>query len=125
MLLLDTHTFLWFVNADDRLPQKTSDVIEEDPDVFVSVASFWEITIKNSLGKLELDLPITELMKSCIEDGFTILPINAPHLEVLKNLPWIHRDPFDRLLISQAIAEELTFVTVDGNIRKYDIKTLW
>lgn len=125
MLLLDTHSFLWFVNADDRLPQKTSDVIEEDSDVFVSIASFWEITIKNSLGKLELDLTITELMQSCIEDGFTILPISATHLEVLKNLPWIHRDPFDRLLISQAIAEELTFVTVDGNIREYDIKTFW
>lgn len=125
MLLLDTHAFLWFVNADNRLPKKMSDMIEEDRDVFVSIATFWEITIKNSLGKLDLDVPITELMRGCAEDGFTILPINSSHFEILKELPWIHRDPFDRLLISQSIAEDLTFVTVDENIRKYEVKTIW
>lgn len=125
MLLLDTHTFLWFINADNKLPKNTSDMIEEDQTVFVSIASFWEITIKNSLGKLDLDIQITDLMSSCVEDGLTILPIKASHLEVLKTLPWIHRDPFDRLLISQAISEDLTFVTVDENIKKYDLKTTW
>ena len=125
MLLLDTHTFLWFVNADKKLPKNTSDMIEEDQSVFVSIASFWEITIKNSLGKLDLDIQVTDLMSSCADDGLTILPIKASHLEVLKTLPWIHRDPFDRLLISQAISEDLTFVTVDENIKKYDLKTTW
>lgn len=125
MLLLDTHTFLWFVNADKKLPKNTSDMIEEDQTVFVSIASFWEITIKNSLGKLDLDIQVTDLMSSCVDDGLTILPIKASHLEVLKTLPWIHRDPFDRLLISQAISEDLTFVTVDENIKKYDLKTTW
>ena len=100
-------------------------MIEEDQSVFVSIASFWEITIKNSLGKLDLDIQVTDLMSSCAGDGLTILPIKASHLEVLKTLPWIHRDPFDRLLISQAISEDLTFVTVDENIKKYDLKTTW
>lgn len=126
MLLLDTHAFLWFINADSRLPKKTADMIEENRDVYVSIATFWEITIKNSLGKLDIELSISELMKSCVEDGFTILPINASHLEILKDLPWVHRDPFDRLLISQAIAEDLDFVTLDENIRKYNgVTTLW
>ena len=125
MLLLDTHTFLWFVNADKKLPKNTSDMIEEDQSVFVSIASFWEITIKNSLGKLDLDIQVTDLMSRCADDGLTILPIKASHLEVLKTLPWIHRDPFDRLLISQAISEDLTFVTIDENIKKYDLKTTW
>jgi PIN domain nuclease of toxin-antitoxin system len=79
------------------------------------------MAIKASIGKLQLPASITELMESCKELEFCILPIAAAHLECLKDLPWIHRDPFDRLLVSQAAAEDLTIVTVDGNISKYDI----
>ena len=103
MILLDTHAFLWFLTDDSRLPAKIKDKIETDKDVFVSIASFWEIAIKNSLGKLQLPASITEMMEVCRSLQITVLPINAAQLERLKDLPWIHRDPFDRLLICQAL----------------------
>ena len=96
-----------------------------DKDVFVSIASFWEIAIKNSLGKLELPASITEMMEVCRSLQITVLPISAAQLERLKDLPWIHRDPFDRLLICQALEKDLTLITVDSNIVKYDVKTDW
>ena len=125
MILLDTHAFLWFLIDDSRLPAKIKDKIETDKDVFVSIASFWEIAIKNSLGKLQLPASITEMMEVCRSLQITVLPINAAQLERLKDLPWIHRDPFDRLLICQALEKDLTLITVDSNIVKYDVKTDW
>ena len=77
------------------------------------------MTIKNSLGKLHLVHPVEELMDICVNAGIDIIPIKKDHLTVLSSLPMIHRDPFDRLLISQAISENMTFVTLDQNILKY------
>ena len=77
MILLDTHAFLWFLTDDSRLPAKIKDKIETDKDVFVSIASFWEIAIKNSLGKLQLPASITEMMEVCRSLQITVLPINA------------------------------------------------
>ena len=125
MLLLDTHVFLWFENRDNKLSAPLLEFIETTMDVYVSIATFWELAIKNSLGKLALKASITDIMQDCVEYNFTILPIRAAHLEILNGLPWIHRDPFDRLLVSQAKAENLTLVTADNNIRKYDVTTLW
>ena len=125
MLLLDTHTFLWFVNDPTRLPEKVNAEIETVESVYVSIASFWEITIKSSLGKLDLPAPISQMMKDCELLDFSILPIKSGHLEKLLTLPWHHRDPFDRLLISQAQAENLKLVTIDENISRYDVETLW
>ena len=124
MLLLDTHTFYWFICGDDRLSKTAKEAIEEEEIVFVSVCSFWEMAIKSSLGKLALPASITELMETCAEYNITILPIGAAHLERLKDLPWIHRDPFDRILICQAQEENLTMVTADANISKYPVKTI-
>ena len=104
MILLDTHAFLWFLTDDSRLPAKIKDKIETDKDVFVT---------------------ITEMMEVCRSLQITVLPINAAQLERLKDLPWIHRDPFDRLLICQALEKDLTLITVDSNIVKYDVKTDW
>ena len=125
MLLLDTHAFYWFVCNDDRLSKTAKEAIETEKSVFVSVCSFWEMAIKSSLGKLILPASITELMETCGECDITILPIGAAHLERLKDLPWIHRDPFDRMLICQALEENLTMVTADANISKYPVKTIW
>ena len=125
MLLLDTHTFLWFVNDPTKLPEKVNAAIETAEDVFVSIASFWEITIKSSIGKLDLPAPISQMMKDCDRLDFSILPIKSGHLEKLLALPWHHRDPFDRLLVCQAQAENLTLVTIDESISRYDVKTLW
>ena len=123
MLLLDTHAFLWFEGNDPKLPQNVMEELQTNDHVYISIATFWEIAIKNSMGKLELRLPIDEMME---KSGFSILPIKASHLKKLMELPWIHRDPFDRLLISQAQAEGLTLITKDENIRKYgDVETIW
>ncbi len=125
MILLDTHTFLWFVNDPSQLPSRVNQLIEEAEHVYVSIASFWEMAIKSSKGKLELPTSITRMMFDCQTLGLTILPIKGSHLEHLNKLPWIHKDPFDRLLICQAQSEELTFLTVDENIQKYDVRTAW
>ena len=125
MILLDTHTFLWFVNDPSQLPPRVNQLIEETENVYVSIASFWEMTIKSSKGKLELPTSITKMMLDCQTLGLTILPIKGNHLEHLSQLPWIHKDPFDRLLICQAQSEELTLLTVDENIQKNDDRTAW
>ncbi len=125
MLLLDTHAFLWFLNGDEKLPDQVRLEIQTNEAVFVSIASFWEIAIKNSLGKLELDASIPALMELCAQLRFSILPISAAHLENVRSLPWIHRDPFDRLLISQASTESMTLVTADESIAKYEVNTFW
>ena len=83
------------------------------------------MAIKNSLRKLVLPASISEMMDVCKSLQISVLPITAPHLEKLKDLPWIHRDPFDRLLICQALEDDLTLITVDSNIVKYDVKTDW
>lgn len=125
MLLLDTHAYYWFITEDPKLPDVTKEMIETEEHVFVSIASFWEMAIKESLGKLQLPATVRELMEDCIEYEFSILPINGLHLNRLKELPFIHRDPFDRILICQSQEEDLTMVTVDSNIVKYDVKTIW
>ena len=125
MLLLDTHAFYWFICDDERLSKTAKELIETEERVFISICSFWEMTIKSSLGKLTLPASITELMETCAENNIIILPIGAAHLERLKNLPWIHRDPFDRILICQAQEENLKLVTVDANIMKYPVNTIW
>ena len=125
MLLLDTHTFLWFMSDPSRLSEKVNSELENADDVYISIASFWEMAIKSSLGKLKLPASIADMMKDCEKLDFSILPIRGPHLERLQGLPWHHRDPFDRLLICQAQEENLTLVTVDENIVKYDVSTIW
>lgn len=125
MILLDTHALLWFLNDDEKLPKHIHDLIESDTGVCVSIASFWEIAIKNSIGKLPLKCSVTEMLKICEDHDMRVLQIEPTHLERLKILPKIHGDPFDRLLICQAQEESLTLVTRDENIPKYDVGTIW
>ncbi len=122
MYLIDTHILLWFVNGDEKLPGSIKAILETEKTIFVSIATFWEIAIKNSIGKLNLPVSIAQLMEDCSQEGFNILPIQASHLDRLKDLPWVHRDPFDRLLICQAQEEKLTLITVDENIVKYEVQ---
>ena len=125
MILLDTHTLLWFLSDDPMLPEDTKELIGTSENVYVSIATFWEMAIKNSIGKLMLADPISRIAEICEENRIMILPIKALHLDILQKLPHIHKDPFDRLLICQAKAEGMALVTVDENIAKYDVKTLW
>jgi PIN domain nuclease of toxin-antitoxin system len=108
--LLDTHTFLWFVSGDNKLPVSVIDKIKDiHQPCFLSAASLWEITIKNQIGKLTLEISLEELFNYADRNQIEIIPINYQHLIVLSKLPKHHSDPFDRLIFSQAIAENLTF----------------
>ncbi|MCL2198586.1 MAG: type II toxin-antitoxin system VapC family toxin [Defluviitaleaceae bacterium] len=125
--LFDTHTFLWYFWDSKDLSECAADIIEDD-DVqkYVSIASLWEFAIKYGMGKLKFDGGLTHLWDMLSQNGFIFLPITRSQLEALiSELPLHHRDPFDRLIIATAIAEELTIVTVDENIQKYDVPWVW
>ena len=125
MILLDTHTLLWSCFDDSKLSQKAKKKIETTEKVFVSIASFWEVAIKQSIGKLTIDRTITEIASDCVENDIQVLNITPLHLDYLKILPPIHGDPFDRLILAQAICEKLTIVSKDEMIREYKVKTIW
>lgn len=125
-LLLDTHIFLWYVTGDTRLSIATRDAIDEPNNgVFLSVGSFWEIVIKYELGKLPLpQAPDRFIPAQRKAHGIQSLPFDENDARFLVGLPFHHRDPFDRMLVSQAMARVLTIVTVDPEIRKYSIPVL-
>ena len=120
--LLDSHIIIWWLNNDSRLPQKWRQVIA-NPDNFcyVSLATLWEITIKESLGKLS---PPKNLISLIQREGFAWLNITIDHIQQLRQLPHIHKDPFDRLLAAQCLVENLTLITIDKNLLQYPIKNL-
>ncbi|GMQ31426.1 type II toxin-antitoxin system VapC family toxin [Algoriphagus confluentis] len=122
--LIDTHILIWFLTDHPNLSPRTKKLIEESESCFISVASIWEIGIKVSLGKLELQISISKLIELVQISGFYILPIDQFH--VLKNseLIFFHRDPFDRILISQALVENLEIITADSEFLKYPSKTI-
>jgi PIN domain nuclease of toxin-antitoxin system len=124
--LLDTHTFLWFINGDDHLSQKARKCIEDtDAIKYLSIISFWEIAVKISIGKLKLDLPYNELKDHAINSGFEILPVTFEHTSILAGLEFFHRDPFDRMIIAQAITEKLSIISKDANFQHYNVKNIW
>ena len=123
-MLLDTHTYLWFIGESPLMPEWVSEKIQTYERVFVSIATFWEIAIKSRKGLLELPVPVSKLMEDCARLNLTILPINGMHLDKMKELPFIHKDPFDRIMICQAQAEGLALVTVDSAIVQYDVNTI-
>lgn len=126
MYLLDTHALIWTLSAPERLSETAGKVIRNaDNQLFVSIGSLWEITIKQSLGKLDFDQDIPAIAEECEKEGIHILPIQPEHLKEVGRLPFIHRDPFDRLYIGQAKSEGLTIITKDTIIPQYDVKTLW
>jgi PIN domain nuclease of toxin-antitoxin system len=123
-LLLDTQCFLWYVMGDSRLPQLLRSYIEDPSNPYrISIASLWELSIKDSIGKLRLDISFHELIHEyVIPSGLTILPVSIDHLLELGKLPHHHRDPFDRIIIAQSIVEDLTIVTTDSQFDKYPVK---
>ena len=125
MCLIDTHALIWFMFDDSNLSEEALKLIKSEKDVYVSIVSLWEIAIKQSLGKLDIDVSIEQLASKCKEVDITILPIRAEHLDYIKILPDIHRDPFDRLIVSQAITENMVLVTRDTIIPKYDVNVVW
>jgi PIN domain nuclease of toxin-antitoxin system len=125
-ILLDTHTFLWFLGGALELSKQAKKIIETlKNEKYISIASFWEISIKNSLGKLTLDVPFSELKTEVIKNSFQILPITFEDTLLLSTLPFYHNDPFDRIIISQAKRNNLTLLSRDSNFSLYNINLLW
>jgi len=120
-LLLDTHVLIWWLNQDPALDDETKKLIRDTPDVYISVATTWELAIKQGIGKLTAPDDLLERVESA---GFTHLAISFNHTVTAGRLPLIHRDPFDRMLVAQARCEGLTLVTHDSDIQKYEVDTL-
>ena len=120
-LLLDTHVFLWFISGDTHLPADWQESIRDPShDVYLSVASLWEVIIKHQLGKLPLPHPPEIYIPTqCNQHQIASLSIDEASVRQLAKLPSVHRDPFDRMLVCQAIEHELTIVTIDDVFRAY------
>ena len=116
--LLDTHIFLWWMSDAEQLSQEVFDIISDGSNqIYISSATIWEIAIKEALGKLEVDADLDHAIE---ENGFVELKVSAICANATKKLEQIHRDPFDRMLIAQAIEGDMTLITVDGYIVQYD-----
>jgi PIN domain nuclease of toxin-antitoxin system len=120
-LLLDTHVALWGLTADATLGDDLLDRLRNDPDIFLSPVTVWEIAIKQTAGKLTGPADLAERVRDM---GFRELPVTHAHSIVAGRLPMYHRDPFDRMLVAQATVEGLTLATRDSDIHRYDVDTL-
>jgi PIN domain nuclease of toxin-antitoxin system len=124
--LLDTHTLIWFINGDRFLSARARKAIEADTaSNFVSIASLWEIAIKISLDRLSINVPFEKLSNELDKNNFQLLPITFDDTVILSTLEFHHRDPFDRLIISQSIANDFTHISKDKELSGYEIKLLW
>lgn len=125
--LLDTHSLLWFLNGNPRLSAHARRRMEdENNELFISIASLWEIAIKNSLGKLEMGQPFEAMFpRQLQENAIEILNISVEHLNAVRILPFYHRDPFDRLIIAQSQVEQRPIISVDSVFDAYDVKIEW
>ena len=126
-LLLDTHAFLWWVNDAPELSATARLLIADTTnDCFLSLASCWEMAIKSGLGKLRLARSLDRFVSEQLAaNGFLLLNIELRHAAKIEKLPYHHRDPFDRLLIAQAISDKLTIVSADSIFSEYGVKILW
>ena len=124
-VLIDTQAFIWFFENNSRLPPSVKLFMEQDNNLVVSIASFWEICIKASLGKLVIPENIDGLMDNALSKGFKILPIEREHLVTLSTLDAIHRDPVDRIIIAQAITDNMPLVSSDAIFQEYPVNCVW
>ena len=125
MYFLDTNALICALFTPERLSTAARKAMESSETLFVSVVSLWEIAIKQSIGKLDIDASIPEIANACDELRIELLPVRAEQIEGIKHLPPIHNDPFDRLIIAQTISERCVLVTMDKTIPKYAVETLW
>jgi PIN domain nuclease of toxin-antitoxin system len=126
-LLLDTHAFLWSVGDDPRLSATARrHIADPSNDLFISIASLWEATVKITIGKMRVPGDSVDyLLGRATQSGVTILPILPGHLQQLQRLPMLHRDPFDRILVAQSVVEKMPLVSVDAQLRPYRCAILW
>lgn len=125
-LLLDTHAFIWFVENDSNLPVSLRTQIEDtENEIYISIASLWEIAIKVSLGKLEMAIDLPSLIQKIEENGFNILPIFPEHTVYVASLPFHHRDSFDIILIAQTLTENIKILSKDRFFQDYGVDYEW
>ena len=126
-ILLDTHTALWLVNDYEVLsPSAKSLLLDDANELYISIVSAWEIAIKTSIGKLsEFSGGVKSFMAKVNDMPIQMHLVQTNHVELVESLPFIHRDPFDRMLVAVAKADGMTILTADENIRKYDVPTAW
>ncbi len=123
--LLDTHALLWSFYKDELLPDKVRDIIVNADELYVSIVTLWEIAIKQSIGKLEFKQSIVDIANECLRQDIQILDMKPEHCEIIKTLPLIHSDPFDRMIIAQAMHGKMTIISKDGKIIQYPVNCLW
>lgn len=124
-LLLDTHVVLWAATGSTRLTPRIHALLQSaENTLVVSAATHWEISIKNSLARPDFDVDLVALQSGLHANGYVDLPVTAAHAAVLSGLPDLHRDPFDRMLVAQALSEGLTLVTADKGILGYPVSTI-
>ncbi|MGI0490965.1 type II toxin-antitoxin system VapC family toxin [Alkalinema pantanalense CENA528] len=126
-LLLDTHTFLWFIEGNLNLSNTARNLIEDEGNQrFLSIASLWEMAIKVSMNKLTLQTPFTNLVTQHVySNAIEVLEIRPEQLDVLAKMPFHHKDPFDRLIIAQSVAESMAVISKDSEFGRYPITLLW
>jgi PIN domain nuclease of toxin-antitoxin system len=126
-LLLDAHTFLWWTLEDERISPKAIDLIGNiENEIYFSVASAWEIIIKYQLGKLILPTEPEVFIPEHLEiNQFSVLPISLYHAFTIRELPYHHKDPFDRMLVAQSKVENMAIISADVKFKKYDVKIVW
>jgi PIN domain nuclease of toxin-antitoxin system len=126
ILLVDTHAVLWFQAGDRRLSRAARQAMEaEGATLCISAASVWEMAIKASLGRLKLPMPVDAYVDEKVAQGYRTLPVSAAHAARVEQLPWRHRDPFDRLLAAQALVERCPVVTRDRVFTRYGVDVIW
>lgn len=126
-ILIDTHTFLWFIEDNYKLSKNAKEIIEnENNRKFLSVASVWELGIKYSLGKIQFAPNFNDFIdEQLVVNNIVLLPIKLTHIKIVAELTLHHKDPFDRLIIAQAIAENLPIISIDNIFDSYPIKKIW
>jgi len=124
--LIDTQILIWSLGDIQKLsPSAISILRREENDIFISVASLWEIAIKISVEKIKLPVPFEDFIEETLSNNFEILGIELVHLLTLTSLPFYHRDPFDRVIISQAISEKIAIVSSDEKFSFYNVEKIW
>jgi PIN domain nuclease of toxin-antitoxin system len=124
--LLDTHTFLWAISGSERLSRRAERIFVGPSDLWLSVASIWEILIKAQIGKIPLPLPAGPyIVKKLVENRIETLPVSLDHVLKVETLPMHHSDPFDRILIAQSIEEGWPLITADPIFERYPVQVIW
>ena len=125
-LLLDTHSFIWWNSAPEFLSKQALALLEDEAnEPVISVVNIWEIQIKNAAGKMDLTVPLENIVKTYSENGIEILPVYASHILQLNSLADHHHDPFDRILVAQALVENMVIISKDPKVKQYPATVIW